>query len=175
LTTIGFPGATFTGAAGINQAGDVIVGRYTDAGNITHGYWLNGGQFRPFDPPDSIYTLAVRINSDGDIVGYYQSADNTFHAFLLHDGSFATIDPPGAEQAGDQTGLIGINDSGDIAGYYSDGSVTHGFLLSGGNYTTIDFPGAVHTWCTAINNAGCIVGAYQDVAGNIHGFRLQRE
>jgi probable HAF family extracellular repeat protein len=175
LTTIDFPGAIFTAAAGINQAGDTIVGRFTDADNMTHAYQLSNGEFTSFDAPGSIQTVAVRINSDGDIVGYYQSADFRSHAFLLqNDGSLTTIDPPAAVTTGDPTGLIGINDFGEIVGYYYDVSRVHGFLLSGGAFTTIDFPGARYTWCSAINNAGDIVGLYQDTQG-VHGFLLQRE
>jgi len=47
-------------------------------------------------------------------------------------------------------------------------------LLSGGQFTRIDFPGARNTFCSAINNAGDIVGLYDDAHGR-HGFLLQRE
>jgi probable HAF family extracellular repeat protein len=175
VTTIDFPDAIFTAAAGITQADDLIVGRFTASDNITHGYQLCNDQFTSLDVPGSIETVAVRVNSDGDIVGYYESAGFVSHAFLLQNGSFTTIDPPGAVTTGDPTGLIGINDCGEIAGYYYDFRAAHGFLLSGGEFTTIDFPGARNTFCSAINNAGCIVGLYDDVHGARHGFILQRE
>jgi uncharacterized membrane protein len=178
MTMIDFPGAVFTVAAGINQAGDTIVGRYDDADSITHGYrlTLSSGQFDPFDPPDSVHTEAVRINSHGNIVGYYQSADNTFHAFLRHDEIFTTVDFPGARDTGNPTGLIGINDFGDIVGSYDDAAGRrHGFLLSDGKFTTIDFPDAIASICAAINNDGCIVGLYRDVDTNIHGFLFERK
>ncbi len=43
-STFDYPGATFTGATGINQRGD-ILGRYTNADNLFHGFLMTG--FRP--------------------------------------------------------------------------------------------------------------------------------
>jgi hypothetical protein len=110
-------------------------------------------------------------------VGYYQTADNRFHAFLLSGGEFTTIDGPDATDTGAPLGVIGINDSGEIAGGHFDASgQLHGFLRdSAGNFTTIDFPHANLTACTGLNNDGCIVGFYQDVDMNIHGFLFERK
>ena len=43
-------------------------------------------------------------------------------------------------------------------------------LLSDGRFTTIDVPGSVFTQATGINNAGQIVGWYQDASFAYHGF-----
>jgi hypothetical protein len=47
--------------------------------------------------------------------------------------------------------------------------------LAADTYTTFDFPGVNDTRGFGINEAGNIVGLYQDVDRNIHGFVLQRE
>lgn len=47
FSTFDYPGATFTGATGINQRGD-ILGRYTNADNLFHGFLMTG--FRPHPP-----------------------------------------------------------------------------------------------------------------------------
>jgi hypothetical protein len=50
----------------------------------------------------------------------------------------------------------------------------HGFLKSGGSYTTIDYPLAKFTFVTGINNAGEIVGWYDEGSeqgyASYHGF-----
>jgi hypothetical protein len=94
FTTIDFPGASFTGAIGINSRGD-IVGRYLMPGGVFHGFLLSGRDFTTIDPPGATYTEADGISAEGDIVGTYISAGVT-HGFLLSGGNFSTIDPPGS-------------------------------------------------------------------------------
>ena len=107
LTTIDFPGASFTSAQGINPRGD-IVGNYRIAG-VLHGYRLSrGGEFRSIDFPDASSSFAREINPRGDIVGAYVSA-GVFHGYLLSGGEFASIDFPGASSSLAQ----GINPRGD--------------------------------------------------------------
>ena len=56
-------------------------------------------------------------------------------------------------------------------GEYSDTSGdVHGYLLSGGALTTIAVPNEPVTLAIDINNAGAIVGFYEDAAGVIEGF-----
>ncbi|MCI0604421.1 hypothetical protein L0156_15605 [bacterium] len=80
LTSIDFPGASFTTANGINPSGD-IVGRYIVAG-VTHGFLLSGDELTSIDFPGASSTEAFGINPSGDIVGRYISAGVT-HGFLL--------------------------------------------------------------------------------------------
>ena len=50
---------------------------------------------------------------------------------------------------------------------------TLGMVLSASaeySFTSIDFPGATWISCSAINNAGQIVGRYSDSSGVYHGF-----
>jgi parallel beta-helix repeat protein/probable HAF family extracellular repeat protein len=42
------------------------------------------------------------------------------------------------------------------------------------NMKTIDYPGAINTWAWSINDAGDIVGHYQDAAAKPHGFLLKQ-
>jgi hypothetical protein len=61
--------------------------------------------------------------------------------------------------------LLGINDSGVIAGYFGSGAQGHpnkGYLLlppyRQGNYVNENFPGSVQTQVTGLNNRGVTVG-----------------
>ncbi len=58
------------------------------------------------------------------------------------------------------TYVLGINDSGQVAGYYTDDIGVHGFVETAGNYTTINdpLPGNENTYVLGINDAGQIVG-----------------
>jgi hypothetical protein len=68
------------------------------------------------------------------------------------------------------TQLLGINNSGKIAGFH--GAVTaQGFTRTPPNsFTNENFPGSAQTMVTGINNAGSTVGIYIDTAGTTHGF-----
>ncbi len=66
--------------------------------------------------------------------------------------------------------LLGINNSGTIAGF--DNGVTNaGFTLTlPANFTVVNYPGAASTQVTGINSVGDVSGIYVDAAGNNHGF-----
>src|SRR5207249_1943198 len=125
FTTIDVPGATGTGAARSNAVGQ-IVGGYTDASGMGHGFLLNNGTFITIDFPGAVGTTTFGINAAGQIVGSYREAGSE-HGFLLDKGAFTTVDPPGSTF----TEAIGINASGQIVGDYTDASGTgHGFVAT---------------------------------------------
>ena len=90
---IDFPGASSTQAWGINARGE-IVGFYTSADSVTHGFALRWNQFRAIDVPDAASTSANALNGHGDIVGSYVDANNVTHGFVLSGGQFTTVDFP---------------------------------------------------------------------------------
>ena len=66
--------------------------------------------------------------------------------------------------------LLGINNSGTIAGF-DNGTTNAGFTLTlPANFTVVNFPTATSTQVTGINGAGDLSGLYMDAAGNTHGF-----
>lgn len=68
------------------------------------------------------------------------------------------------------TQLLGINNSGTVAGFHGM-SVNQGFTLTLPNiFTTENFPGATQTIVAAINGTGDTAGIYIDAAGANHGF-----
>ena len=77
--------------------------------------------------------------------------------------------------------LLGINDSGVIAGYFGSGAQGHpnqGYLLLPpyqGNYVNENFPGSVQTQVTGLNNRGVTVGFWSsmnnaNMVNDNHGF-----
>ena len=68
------------------------------------------------------------------------------------------------------TQLLGINNSGVIAGFHG-AATAQGFTLTlPNNFTTENFPGSTQTMVTGINKNGDTVGIYMDTLGNTHGF-----
>lgn len=128
-----------TAVGGINPTGD-IVGTYTDAVGLQHGFLLSGGQFAAVDVPGSLAgvtgilpTIARGINPSGDIVGQYtapvSSAPWGSPAYCPAAGSTACI---------------------------------KGFLYSRGKFSTILFPGHPGAIPGRISPDGSIYGCLHD-------------
>ena len=73
--------------------------------------------------------------------------------------------------------LLGINNSGTIAGYFGSGEKGHpnmGYVVrpqyGQGNFTNENFPGAAQTQVIGINNNGDTAGFWVDGKGANHGF-----
>ena len=66
--------------------------------------------------------------------------------------------------------LLGINNSGTIAGF-DNGVTNQGFtLILPSSFTGVNFPVGVSSMATGINAAGDVSGIFVDAAGNTHGF-----
>jgi probable HAF family extracellular repeat protein len=169
VTTIDFPGATFTIATSVNAFGE-IVGRYRSPDGVFHGFSLIDGTFTTIDYPGAFSIQAMAINDLSHVAGYYQDAGLRYHGFVFIDGSFTTFDPLDSINTGAAGSLIGFNSHGEIAGRYTtaDGR-THGFLLKDGEYTQVDI-GDRFTCNNGINDEGDIVGLFEDANGQRHGF-----
>jgi probable HAF family extracellular repeat protein len=166
-TPISYRLLTGTSAAGINNAGSVVGFYYNIFDSNPGGFKQIGGQITGLEIPDSKYTQAWGINSQGQIVGLYEGRTGGQHGFLIDGPNFIRID----FLFGSATNAFGINDLGQIVGtYLGEDDNYHGFLLSGGNYTMIDVPDAVSTYAQGINQLGDVVGYYEDSAGLNHGF-----
>jgi probable HAF family extracellular repeat protein len=72
---------SFPRAFGINNLG-MIVGDYSDAAGLPHGYLFSNGSYTPIDVPGAVQTVPYGINDAGDIVGYYTDGRGVTHGFL---------------------------------------------------------------------------------------------
>jgi uncharacterized membrane protein len=121
-----------TALGGINPAGD-IVGAYTDAVGMQHGFLLSGGQYTTLDVPGATSTVARGISPSGDIVGSY----------VVPVSAAPWGDPAYCPAAGSP-------------------ACTKGFLYSHGHFSTILFPGHPGAIPTRITPHGSIYGCYHD-------------
>jgi probable HAF family extracellular repeat protein len=167
-TTIGVPGATQVFARGINNRGQV-VGEYRDAGGAYHGFLWDKGRVVNLDrgPAGTAVCCSLfDLNDRGQMVGAYLDTAGAFHGLLLDRGRAVTIDAPGVAL----TFPLAINNRGRIVGATCTTSpcqASRGFLLRDGvdgPFTPIDVPGAPvpGTGATGINDAGVIVGLYEN-------------
>ena len=128
-----------TAAGGINPAGD-IVGVYTDAVGVQHGFLRSRGQFTTIDVPGELAgvagtlpTVARGISPSGEIVGSYtapvSSAPRDSPAYCPAAGSAAC---------------------------------TKGFLYSRGQFFTVLFPGHPGAVPGRITPDGSIYGCFHD-------------
>jgi hypothetical protein len=151
-----------------------IVGQFSDATGMAHGYVDQGGTFTTIDVPGASSTGVQGLNNrtNRDIVGWYVDASGAVHGFVLRKGKFVTVDVP----SGTNTVVNAINDHRQIVGYYSDANgvqtgfqarlddsdVTNG--LSG--FVSVVGPGpafatAQWTQLTTIANSGEVMASLQ--------------
>lgn len=166
-----------------------IVGSYTDASIVPHGFLRNpDGHILSFDAPGAGLganlnqgTVALSINDLGVIAGQFEDPNDIFHGFVRYpDGFFTTFDAPGAGTGANQGTIAeAVNLAGTVAGYYVDeGNVSHGFIRQrDGAILSFDAPGAATgpnqgtlVATNALNPEGAIVGWYIDADYADHGF-----
>lgn len=85
--------------------------------------------------------------------------------------TFRTLNNPGDPSFNQ---LLGINNSGTIAGYFGDGTIVpnNGYTVSPPytSFTAENVPNSVQTQVTGLNNTGTTVGFFVDGAGDNVGF-----
>ena len=173
VTTVDYPGSSYTQVNGISDTG-VMIGQFRDASGHYHGYVLRDGTFEQLDYPGALDTFPYYMNARGDIAGEWDPNLAVLgHGFLLKkDGEWFSFDVPGARA--DSTFAIGVNDHEQILGLYTEPSGhNRGFIVDGrdirlGAFTLFDLPG-VSGVPETMNNAGEFVGYYSD-GRVIHGF-----
>jgi uncharacterized membrane protein len=131
---ITMPGAQYTWAGGINDAG-VIVGWYQLDGGY-QGFVDDAGSFTTINYPGYVgNTYLNGINDSGLILGGYGTPvtiNSVYYewpqGFLYSAGTFSTIDAPFGDV--EVTNPMAINNKGEIVGGYVDGEgMTYGFYL----------------------------------------------
>ena len=158
---------------GVNDRG-VAVGFYTDAKGRDHGYTYSifSHRYHTVKVRGAVSATAAGINNRGDITGFYTTGTGKTKSFLWTRGRLLKLVYPGATS----TQAFGINDSREIVGAYTVGTgnaaKTFGFTWTPGRgWKSVNDPkGIGSTTINGVNNAGDLVGFYNDAAGNTHGF-----
>jgi hypothetical protein len=154
-TTLNYPGAIYTWAAGINNAGE-IVGYYQNNATQIDGFLLSNGTYTNISYPGAADTTLTGINDSGQITGYTFNPSVGF----LYDSQTQSFTK--MSYAGQPTYPFGINDAGTVTGYATvqGGASYSSFVESkSGEAHRIQPPGATATQTFGISNSGIIVGA----------------
>ena len=156
------PGAGYTGAWGINSAGDVVGNYGQNIETDSHGFLLQNGSFALFDYPGLTMTIATGINDSGLIVGH---AGNLQVVGFLYDGTTFTTIQDGSYSA---TFALGINNAALVVGGAGNVGATRGFELRGQRFKNISPPpgGWIYVYATGINNLAEVVGWYTGATTN---------
>ena len=160
-----------TNITGINTAG-TVVGYYSDAAAVVHGFTETAGVYSTFDVPGGTGTYAYFITDSGAVGGGYltHGSGGSTVGFVLDKGVYTLIDVPNAQGSE----AFGIGPSNEIVGTYLDASsVTHGFVNRGSTYLTIDMKHAAYTSVQGVNKLGSLVGSFRDTQQIPHAFIAQ--
>jgi hypothetical protein len=160
--TISAPGAKDTGLGGINNS-NVVSGSYIDSSGVLHGMTLAGNQLVTIDDPNGTNTSPSGLNNTGMVVGNYSRGGNAV-GFLYQNGTFTDVLPFASSSS-----FVGnVNDAGVMVGGYTDPNTGAQLAFYGplGSYTSFQVPNSTAMQAAGINNAGLIVAAWEDSAGN---------
>jgi probable HAF family extracellular repeat protein len=178
------PGTNDSGAAGINNRGQ-IVGGYTLSGGASHAFLYRKSLTTDLGTLGGAISGATGINDRGEIVGssYMAPGSLAYHPFLYRHGLMQDLGTLG----GSRGAANAINDLGEIVGYSSTTSnlEIHPFLYSHEHMQDLGtlggtqlFPGGVYTidnYASAINDWGQIVGQAIITNGDSHAFVYSHE
>lgn len=123
--------------------------------------------YAPLSYPSAPVTNVNGINNSNVIVGSYYDSQYFVHGFIYRAGKYTAVNFPGATM----TEVLGINDNSDIVGVYQmPGTLNfHGFLRHNGVFAEINDPSAkIGTMAYGINNAGTIVGTFDNEQGFVY-------
>ncbi len=138
-------------AQSINSANQT-VGAYRDAQNIYHAV-LWGPDGRPKPLSTGPHSRANAINESGTIVGDFNQRACVF------DGEGGVQMLP--DLGGSESFARDVNDSGTIVGAArTPGGIFHAVLWKDGVLTDLEPGSPSHSFPTAVNNAGVVVGGF---------------
>lgn len=161
VISIKYPKSNGTSARSINNSGQ-IVGTFTDANGLEHGYIRNAdGKFLQIDPPTQFSGDALQlwgISDKGNLLGVIHPPtdsqdDSQWHSFVRDAQENFSVFPWRAccSEGSFRTG--GINDSKDYV-LWGDSQIFH----SDGSSTPLSFPLYTSPWAVyGIDNEGEVV------------------
>jgi probable HAF family extracellular repeat protein len=157
------PGATVSGAIGINQSG-TVVGYSNVKGQITTNFvaveWSRTGAITNLGTlSGGASSSAFEINATGEIAGDSYVASGAVDATSWTDNKIKNL---GALSGAIFTAGLDINNGGDVVGEsvlsYGPPFISHAFFWNGSMKDLGTLPGGITSIANAINVNGAIVG-----------------
>jgi hypothetical protein len=162
--------SNYTRILGINDS-NVVVGDFFGTDGFYHGYIIknDGKKYSQYDIDKGVNNTSIfAINKPGSFAGVSAPPGSPEEAFVNINVKVTMFYGSGT----DSTYALGINSSNVVVGQYFDSTGnSHGFSRdASGTITEVAYPGALQTDCTGINDAGEIVGWYENANKEYYGF-----
>jgi hypothetical protein len=138
--------------------------------------------YQTFDPPKSSLTMPSLINQEGQVAGVYDNGSRSLGFIRSAEGQFTTFPAPYPSSS---LAVTGLNSQGTMVGSYTIPPVNRYTVdlpfvrKSNGSLTTIKIPktcveppNCEGNFGLGINNAGTILGQYEDDNFHYVGFTL---
>ena len=162
-TTFDVAGAVDTFLRGVSPDGRYLSGYYSTATQSGVGFVYDtvSSTLQIVSAPNSLFTIAQGINSNGTLVGSdILSGPPTTRPGFRYDIATGTRTDQSIAGAS-RTAFRSIADDDLLAGWFIDAAGDqHGFVGSVGSYEQIDFAGATSTYVEGSNNARFLVGGF---------------
>jgi probable HAF family extracellular repeat protein len=143
----------------------VVGGAYT-AGGEQHAFLYDAAGLHDINPSGSTDSVALAVNSAGQVVGYASDATTGTYAFV-YDGS-------GTHQlslGGAPAEIQYFTDSGVVAGQaYTSTGAYQAFLYDGGTTHALALPDTTYSFLSGVNDAGAAVGLALSTTYEQHAF-----
>jgi len=160
FTTIAYPAAFQTYPTAINNGGKIVGYFDGTAGNF--GFELVGSTYRLVVPKGESNSTATGITSTSHV-------DASLNRnFVVSQEKYQGLSIPDVPSAA----VAGINPAGTaIVGWYQPSSgIYNGYSYQNRVLQTLQFPGSTYTVANGVNDAGEVVGYFEDSNFNYHGF-----
>lgn len=167
---IDVPQSSTTFVAGINNIG-AIAGNFLDERAYEHGYIrASDGSFTTFEYPNAaVGTFVSGINDRGEVTGEVLDVRGSIPYIRSPEGVMKAIGPLDTFDGA----AFSINREGAVVGMFDEGRLSF-IYESSGTASEIRFDGTTQIFVRSINNSGWVSGGFVDLAGQWHGFILER-
>lgn len=155
--------SSFAHTVGINKFGE-IVGYAETADSKSHIFTSASGKTSMLDIEAKAMLTPWDINDSGSIVGTSVGSRGKMDGFVWAKRELETLQLPQGRKGGF---AVAVNNKGSVAGWTFDDSMKrHACIWANGMPLELPTPNAKTSEAWDINDAGTVVGFYEDAKGN---------
>ena len=157
--TFAAPGARFTSATAVTNAGLVGGSAVLAGGDRWVGFLYWRGSFTTLEVPAASATFVADVNDAGVVAGNYIDLDGLNHPFMFRQGEFTLVDAPAP---GFEAWAIGLNNRGELLVASSNTVGTYDYYIVRDGAASPAPAGCAYDWgyyqLTGITDQGAVFG-----------------